>query len=293
MRLRCWPAAAFLILLPSALAAATAPRKSLVEIQAPTPADVDRVLAAGLDVIQVKGDRVRVLALPQDAARITALGLSAVTVDPDPATTETKRSRTDMERSGLRWPVPWTGRQGILTHPRFGLGSMGGFWTTAEVKDFLDSLVTDDPLNLVADKLDTIGVSLEGRPIWGLTLGKQDGGLPSRPTAYYQSLIHAREPQGMQSLLYFAQWLLSRYGTDPEATFLLDHRRIYLCPIANPDGYAVNENTFNTTGSFGMWRKNTRDNNNNGVFDSGDGVDLNRNFGYQWGLDDIGSSPTP
>ena len=35
-----------------------------------------------------------------------------------------------------------------------------------------------------------------------------------------------------------------------------------------------------------MWRKNRR-NNGGGIF----GVDLNRNFGYMWGYDDIGSSP--
>src|SRR5262249_55600739 len=36
------------------------------------------------------------------------------------------------------------------------------------------------------------------------------------------------------------------------------------------------------------------DNNDSGTFDNpGDGVDLNRNFGYQWGLDDVGSSPVP
>jgi len=35
-----------------------------------------------------------------------------------------------------------------------------------------------------------------------------------------------------------------------------------------------------------MWRKNLRDNN-----DGSTGVDLNRNYGYQWGFDDNGSSP--
>jgi hypothetical protein len=43
-----------------------------------------------------------------------------------------------------------------------------------------------------------------------------------------------------------------------------------------------------------MWRKNKRDNNNNGAFDlSYDGVDINRNYGYKWGYDNIGSSPYP
>jgi hypothetical protein len=40
-----------------------------------------------------------------------------------------------------------------------------------------------------------------------------------------------------------------------------------------------------------MSGKNLRDNDNNGVFDPQlDGVDLNRNYGYNWGYDDEGSS---
>ena len=37
-----------------------------------------------------------------------------------------------------------------------------------------------------------------------------------------------------------------------------------------------------------MWRKNRR-NNGDGTW----GVDLNRNFGFQWGFDDLGSSRSP
>lgn len=35
-----------------------------------------------------------------------------------------------------------------------------------------------------------------------------------------------------------------------------------------------------------MWRKNRRDN-----LDGTFGIDLNRNYGYNWGFDDDGSSP--
>src|SRR5439155_3958992 len=88
--------------------------------------------------------------------------------------------------------------------------------------------------------------------------------------------------------------LLTRYGSDPFATSLLDHRQIYVVPLVNPDGYKVNEDAYAASGglSFGFWRKNTRDNDGNGMFDAdSDGVDINRNYGYQWGLNDEGSSP--
>jgi len=54
----------------------------------------------------------------------------------------------------------------------------------------------------------------------------------------------------------------------------------------NPDGYIYNEST-NPNGG-GLWRKNRRPISGNGM-----GVDLNRNYGYEWGFDNIGSSTNP
>ncbi|MBK9176428.1 MAG: immune inhibitor A [Flavobacteriales bacterium] len=69
-------------------------------------------------------------------------------------------------------------------------------------------------------------------------------------------------------------------------TYLLDERELFFVPCVNPDGYVYNEATDPAGG--GMWRKNRRDN-GDGTF----GVDLNRNYGHQWGIDDSGSSPIP
>jgi hypothetical protein len=275
-------------------AASTDPHPSLIEVRLASPPQVEQVLEGGFDVVSAKGDRLRLLAWPEDCARLAASGFAVSVLDADPGATATARSRAELERLGRAWRVPRLRVGRVVQHPIFGQGSMGGFWTADEVKSFLDSLVADDPNDLVADKLDTLGYSRRGRPVLGLLLGKQDAGLASRPAALFTGLIHAREPEGMQALLYFAHRLLSRYGSDPEATYLLDHRRLYLCPVVNPDGYALNESLFVARGTFGYWRKNLRDNDGDGVFDyPGDGVDLNRNFGYQWGIDDVGSSPTP
>jgi hypothetical protein len=80
-------------------------------------------------------------------------------------------------------------------------------------------------------------------------------------------------------------YLLENYGTDPEATYLLNNREMYFVPCFNPDGYEYNR--INDPNGGGDWRKNRR--NNGGSY----GVDLNRNFGYMWGYDDLGSSPIP
>ncbi len=55
-------------------------------------------------------------------------------------------------------------------------------------------------------------------------------------------------------------------------------------PLRQPDGYVLTRRPTPTTAA----RKNRRDN-GGGSF----GVDLNRNYGHQWGFDDIGSSPDP
>src|SRR5262249_3573076 len=132
-----------------------------------------------------------------------------------------------------------TGPDGVFrtqSLPPFGSGSMGGYWTSAEVKMKLDDLVASDVNQVVADKIDTIGWSggytgSPAKPIWGLKLGKQIAGPDTRPVAYFAALTHAREPEGMQSLFYFVDDLLGKYGIDPYATYLLDNRVIYIVPI--------------------------------------------------------------
>ncbi|HMC96153.1 MAG TPA: M14 family zinc carboxypeptidase, partial [Flavobacteriales bacterium] len=93
-------------------------------------------------------------------------------------------------------------------------------------------------------------------------------------------------PAALSQLIYYMWYLLENYDTDPYIQYLLDNTELYIVPCINPDGYVYNEMTDPAGG--GMWRKNRRDN-GDGSF----GVDLNRNYGYQWGFDDLGSSPDP
>ncbi|GEM_PF-3529479 len=166
----------------------------------------------------------------------------------------------------------------------FGLGSMGGFYTFNEVVAQLDLMRNKYP-NLITAK-DSIGTSLEGRTIWAVKISDNPEVKENEPEIFYNSLIHAREPQGMMCVLYFMFHLLENYGTDPEVTYLVNNRELYFVPVINPDGYVYNEEISPEGG--GMWRKNTRT-----INDTIYGVDLNRNFGYLWGYDDIGSSPNP
>jgi len=286
---------ASLLAVPALAAPVEPPRRMRVVVS--EDASLERLLASGLDVVNVRGRQVELLVRPGDEARLVALGFSATLIDEHPGMTAAAAARADWQRMGVRAPArDRAGREaGTLVAPPYGGGSMAGYWTTAEIKAKLDDLVAGDALDLVANQIDTVGYSTQGRPVWGLRIAKTVAGPDTRPVVFFNALTHAREPGGMQTLFYFVDQLLSRYGTDPYARYLLENRVIYIVPLVNPDGYAVNENTYFNSGgtTLGYWRKNTRDNNGNNSFDPNDGVDLNRNYGVQWNLNDFGSSPNP
>jgi hypothetical protein len=172
----------------------------------------------------------------------------------------------------------------------FDFGSMGGYYTLAEIEADLDEMFQLYP-NLITEKY-SIGTSHEGRTIWAVKISDNPNISENEPSVGFDALVHAREPQSMATQMYFMWYLLENYGTDPTVTYLVDNREIYCVPCFNPDGYEYNRQTDPNGG--GYWRKNKRDNNNNGTFEENfDGVDLNRNFGYMWGYDNIGSSPDP
>jgi hypothetical protein len=259
---------------------------------------VETFLGAGLDVVEVRGaSRVRILEWPGDEATLAHLGLPATVIDADPGATAAERARAELASRPAprgRRVMSATGSDGVYrvqVLPPFGSGSMGGYWTLAEVKMKLDDLVAADAQDLIAAKIDTIGTSIQGRPIWGLKIARAVVGPDTRPVVFYNALTHAREPEGMQALFYFVDDLLGKYGTDPTATYLLENRVIYIVPVVNPDGYIRNETT--NPGGGGLWRKNLRDNDASGTVTSGDGVDINRNYGFQWGFDNSGSSGSP
>lgn len=166
----------------------------------------------------------------------------------------------------------------------FGYGSMGGFYTYQEAIAQLDSAFARFP-NIATQKI-LLGTTEQGRSIWGIKISDNPNMVENEPRVLFDALIHAREPISGMTVLYYMYYLLENYGTNPEVTYLVDNREIYIVPVFNPDGYEYNRQT-NPNGG-GMWRKNRR---NNG--DGSYGVDLNRNFGYMWGYDNVGSSNTP
>ncbi|MFK7887419.1 MAG: M14 family zinc carboxypeptidase [Gammaproteobacteria bacterium] len=96
-----------------------------------------------------------------------------------------------------------------------------------------------------------------------------------KPKLFTTSAIHAREYTTAELNTRFAEYLLNNYGTDADATWILDHHEVHLMLQTNPDGRRRAQ-----TGI--LWRKNTNQN-LCGAGSNDRGADLNRNFAYEWG----------
>ncbi|MEP6845646.1 MAG: M14 family zinc carboxypeptidase [Panacibacter sp.] len=171
------------------------------------------------------------------------------------------------------------------TPKNFKLGSMAGFYTYTQLLATLDSMRQKFPKlisvkQIVSSTLNTA----EGRPLYFVKISNSPNTNQQKPQILYTALHHAREPESATQLIYYMWFLLENYKKDPRLKNLIDSTEMYFIPCLNPDGYIYNQTT-NPNGG-GLWRKNRR-NNGNGTF----GVDLNRNYGYEWGYDNVGSSP--
>lgn len=259
----------------------------LVEIALANDADAVRLTELGLDILEIHPGRLaRVLAWPGDIATLDGAGLSWRIIEPDYGRALAMAAKAD---AGLPGRSMNRDRLASLAVPPPGSGSFGGWYSLAEVYAWMDSLVVTYPG--LCDTL-RIGTSRQARAIRAFRITDENQPAGSRPRVLYTSLTHAREPGGMQALIEFMKRLIEGYEVDPDLTYLVNSREIWFVPVVNPDGYEYNRQNWINTGSFGLWRKNLRDNNGDFVITNADGVDLNRNFGFRWGHDNIGSSPT-
>lgn len=213
-----------------------------------------------LDVLQRKGVKVDVLVADAEA-----------------------RNRDRIARMNARRALKPQRNAEVAAPANFQLGSMGGFYTLAELYEQFARMKRLFP-DLISEPM-KIGESIEARPLYVYRVGTAQSQTDKKPEVLYTALHHAREPGSASNLIYTLWNLLERYAAgDPEARYLLNNRQLYLVPVVNPDGYAYNESR-NPSGG-GLWRKNRR-NNGNAI-----GVDLNRNYGTMefWDAPNNGSS---
>lgn len=254
------PALLTLAQLPAAPRGAGGP-VDLVEVRVEGPRDLVllRRFATDLDDHFHAPDRARVIADRAEQARLAALGLELRTV------------REDLGAA----PPP--GAQALAAS-----GSFAGYRTHDEMALDLVQLWAQYP-QIVSQRI-PVGTTWEGRTIWAVRVSDTPGVHdPSEPVVWFDALHHAREPIGGEVLMRLVEALAAGYGTDPEVRRLVDSTNLLVVPCANPDGYEFNRQLAPSGG--GLWRKNKAPN-----ADGSLGVDLNRNYDWEWGPQWPGSS---
>ncbi len=191
---------------------------------------------------------------------------------------------SQLEWVTLRAPMAEVIERSMLLAPSALNENLGLYHTYVEMEIVLDSLHAEYP---GLTRIDTLGTSIEGRLIRAIKISDNAAIDESEPEVFLMGCHHAREIMSVEIPLMMVTYLLDNYGTSQQVTGLVDEREIWIAPMINPDGHVYVQN--NHGGDWWTWwRKNRRDN-GDGTF----GVDLNRNYGYQWGYDDVGSDPDP
>lgn len=158
-------------------------------------------------------------------------------------------------------------------------GVFGNYYLYSEVLQEITQLQSQYP-GLV--KVDSLTIrSIEDRALYTVKISNSPGANNDRPEVLFSGAIHAYEPIGVSVCITDMNYLCENYTVDPDIKWLVDNRQVYFIPVMNPDGYVFNE-----TYPSMMWRKNRRYNAGGSY-----GVDLNRNYPYKWGYDNVGSSP--
>ncbi|HWK25061.1 MAG TPA: M14 family zinc carboxypeptidase [Solirubrobacter sp.] len=158
-----------------------------------------------------------------------------------------------------------------------------------------------NPVNLMTyyDQLAAANPALVKREVYGQSLNgvdlvaykvtrnaatTADG---AKPGVLFNAAQHAREWISAEVVRRGYEYFLAHANDEASGIpAILEATEVWFVPVVNPDGY---DYTF-TTRAARLWRKNLRDNNNNGTIQSGDGIDTNRNFSEKWRYDNEGAS---
>jgi len=131
-------------------------------------------------------------------------------------------------------------------------------------------------------KVEIIGNSHEQRHIYAIKISDHVLQQENEAQIIFLGCHHAREWISVEVPYLLGKYLLENYQSDSDIKKLVNQSEVWIIPMVNPDGLVY------SIYFYRYWRKNRR-NNNDGTY----GVDLNRNYGYKWGNDNIGSSPDP
>ena len=219
-----------------------------------TPEIMKKLQANGFDILMVKGGKIYVVCTIKELLRLQEEGI--------PFTVETANF------------YPFREKELAVKG-----GINGDYHSYSELEGELMALESTYPQ---LAKVFDIGDSLENRNIYALKISDNVSVDELEAEVFFCGNHHAREWITVEVPFLLGKYLVENYERSPQIKKLVDTSEIWIVPLVNPDGLEYSIHVYR------YWRKNRR---NNG--DGSYGVDLNRNYGYQWGCDNRGSSPDP
>jgi hypothetical protein len=167
----------------------------------------------------------------------------------------------------------------------FKAGFVDGYLTPKTIREQCEQLAKDYPdlVDFIDTGVKTHGYDGSNKEVHGqsdlfyLRLGPKSSNRDDKVGVFQYAAPHARERVNPMSMMEFSHQLVANYdpaGEDPQVkanTKLLDELDVYVAINTNPDGH--NYAAFDDD----MWRKN-RAPLENGEY----GVDINRNYPYDW-----------
>ena len=223
--------APLLMLIVLASAAAGREHRDLVRILQAGRVDVAAIESTGTVVNRIEGDRQVVAeATAAEQRALTAAGFEVELITPD---IDEVYHRNAATRSRDAWYMPF--------------------------EQFRDTMATIAVNNPSFTRLETLGCSVEGRPLLAMKFSDNPDVNEPEPEVHLEANIHGDEAITFAVFVELVKYLAAGYGSDTLLTRLVDEREIWVVPLVNPDGYVAER------------RYNALD------------ADLNRNWGWMWG----------
>jgi hypothetical protein len=157
-----------------------------------------------------------------------------------------------------------------------------GFHTYAEMAADVQAVANAHP-DIV--RRFSIGKTYQGRQMWAVKISDNVATDEPEPEVLFDGLTHSDEHMGLEMTLKIMHWLADSYGHDARITNIVDSREIWIILAVNPDGAEYDI----SGGRFHFWRKNRQPNKGTTAI----GTDLNRNYGYRWGIAEGRTSTNP
>jgi murein tripeptide amidase MpaA len=246
-----------------------------------TPKNLETLAMAGFDVTEGRrGSRIEIFGTASQIAKLRNDGIRAKVV-------RDRRGRTSAQRQKARMAQATNNADDSAYQVWTRYERVKGDGKEQYLEQY-DRLLRQHP-NIT--KQVKLGKTHEGRDIIAMKVTRNARNRPdgSRPAVLFNALQHAREWLAGETCRRTLDMFASGYGDNARITRLVDTRELWFVCVSNPDGY---EYTF-TPGNR-LWRKNMADNDGDGVLgEPNDGVDPNRNFATNWGLDEEGASFNP